>query len=223
MATSGDYLFNPRVAEFIDEAFERCKVDPDSLTARHLNSARRSLNFLLSFWSSKGVNEYMVESKTHTVTDAEKSFSLPDGALDVLHATLKRNDVETEMLPISRETYKGLHDKDLQGRPTQYWVDKFDMTLYYWQAAENSTDVITYQVFRRSEDAGSPRNTLDIPYTFFEALAAGLAWQLSKKYARQLTRDLKADHDEAFESARIENRERVDTEVSVSLKRNRRR
>lgn len=223
MASSATYVFNPRVAEFIDEAFERCDVDPATLTERHMESARRSLNFLLSYWATCGVNEYMIESTTHTTTTAEKNFSLPDGALDVLHATLKRNDVETEMLPITRETYMGLHDKDIQGRPTQYWVDKSDMTLYYWQAAENDTDVITYQLFRRNEDAGSPRNTLDIPYSFFEALAAGLAWKLSEKFARQETDRLEIRAERALKFARIENRERADTRILVSLKRNARR
>ena len=52
MTTSGTYLFNPDLAELVDEAMERARIDPAHITARHILSARRSMRFILSGWAT---------------------------------------------------------------------------------------------------------------------------------------------------------------------------
>jgi hypothetical protein len=46
MATSGTVGFRPDVEEILTEAFERCGLDPQTMTGDRSVSARRSLNLL---------------------------------------------------------------------------------------------------------------------------------------------------------------------------------
>ena len=54
MATSSSKNFEPDVAEYIEEAFERCGLE--ARTGYDLKTAKRSLNLMLADWanSSKG-------------------------------------------------------------------------------------------------------------------------------------------------------------------------
>ncbi len=52
MATSSSKNFEPDVAEYIEEAFERCGIE--LRTGYELNSATRSLNMMLAEWANRG-------------------------------------------------------------------------------------------------------------------------------------------------------------------------
>jgi hypothetical protein len=49
MALSGSTDFEPNVAEFIEEAFERCGLE--LRTGYDLKTARRSINLMLAEWA----------------------------------------------------------------------------------------------------------------------------------------------------------------------------
>ena len=67
MALSGSTNFEPNVAEFIEEAFERCGLE--LRTGYDLKMARRSINFLLAEWANRGLNQWTIEQATQTVTE----------------------------------------------------------------------------------------------------------------------------------------------------------
>ncbi len=200
MASSGTFAFNPELADHIDEAFERCGIDPADLKARHVRSAIRSANLLFSDWQTFGSKQHTIAFKSQTVTVADQSFSLPVGGFDIFHATLKRSGRETEMYPIARSDYNAITDKTVQGRPDRYFVDRGTFTptagatVNIWQAAENSTDTLEIWYLRTQEDAGDLADTLDLPPLYQEAFACGLAFHLCRKYAPQRRRALKADY-----------------------------
>ena len=52
MATSGSRDFEPDVAEYIEEAFERCGLE--FRTGYDGVTARRSLNLLFADWANRG-------------------------------------------------------------------------------------------------------------------------------------------------------------------------
>lgn len=202
MASSGTFAFNPQLADQVDEAFERCGIDPADLKARHIRSALRSANLMMKDWQNFGYKQYTLEFTSQVLTAVgQKSFVMPVGGYDIFHATLKRDGRESEMYPIARSDYNALHDKDLTGRPDRYFVDRSTFigdapasTVYLWQAAENTTDTIELWYMRTHEDAGDLSNTLDISPAYQEAFAAGLAFMLSKKFAPERARDLRADY-----------------------------
>lgn len=200
MASSGTFAWNPLLADHIDEAFERCGIDPAELKARHLRSAIRSTNLVFSDWQTFGYMQHRLVLTTISPTQADQSFVLPIGGFDIFHATLKRDGRETEMYPIARSDYNALTDKTVQGRPDRYFVDRgsftpaMGSTVNIWQAAENSTDTIKVWYLRMQQDAGDMSNTLDITPQYQEAFACGLAFHLCRKYAPSRRKVLKADY-----------------------------
>ncbi len=200
MASSGTFAWNPLLADHIDEAFERCGIDPAELKARHLRSAIRSANLVFSDWQNFGYKQHLLVLKTIAVTQADQSFTLPIGGFDIFHATLKRLGRETEMYPISRSDYNALTDKTVQGRPDRYFVDRGSFsptsgsTVNIWQAAQNSTDTIEMWYIRTQEDAGDMLNDLDITPQYQEAFACGLAFHLCRKYSPTRRKPLLADY-----------------------------
>ena len=90
MSTSGTFAFSMTNAEIIDEAFERCGVDPSSLVARHLRSAVRSLNLLFSEWENRGKKLWAIEQETLTLTASDTDFVPPSGTQVILEMALRR-------------------------------------------------------------------------------------------------------------------------------------
>jgi|TARA_R100000315_G_C5234870_1_gene146316 hypothetical protein len=77
MAVSGSKDFALDVAEYIEEAFERC--GSEVRTGYDLKTAKRSLNLLLADWSNRGLNRWTIEQKTLTLADSIADYPL--GAL----------------------------------------------------------------------------------------------------------------------------------------------
>jgi hypothetical protein len=65
MAVSGSKDFEPDVAEYIEEAFERCGLE--LRTGYDAKMARRSLNFLFADWANRGLNRWTIEQVTQTL------------------------------------------------------------------------------------------------------------------------------------------------------------
>ena len=59
MAVSGSVDFEPDVAEYVEEAFERCGLEVR--TGYDLKTARRSLNLLFADWANRGLNRWTIE------------------------------------------------------------------------------------------------------------------------------------------------------------------
>lgn len=230
MATSGTYLWSPDLAECIDDAFERCKVDPGTLDVSHVISARRSINFMLVEWAADDNQEFRVDRFTEDLVDGTQSYTLDpdtDGRIiDVLSMVLRRDGVDTPMVPMSRQEWLDLPDKDVEGRPDRYFADKRQnaVTIYLWPVPENSTDDLIIDAMRRFEDAGSPGNEPDIPYYMRAAFTAGLAARLGEKFAPEgIQNRLWARAIDTFKNANGAQRERADVVFSVGNGRRRRR
>lgn len=192
MATSGTYLFNPDLAEILDEAFERCRVDPAKITARHIISARRSMRFMLADWATDDYHDFRIVQESFTTVESQATytagvdFDITDIRLiDVLNVVLTRSGVDTPVEIMSRQEYLNIPEKDIEGRPDRIFIDKQRDQLVFtlWTTPENSTDIIKFDAVRKFEDSDTAADTADIPYQMQEAFVAGLAFKLSEKYA----------------------------------------
>ena len=65
MAVSGSKNFEPNVAEYIEEAFERCGLE--FRTGYDAKTARRSLNLLFADWANRGLNRWTIKQVSQTV------------------------------------------------------------------------------------------------------------------------------------------------------------
>lgn len=218
MATSGAFATNFSVAEWCDESFERIGLDPAELTVRHLRSARRSLNLMFSEWSARGVKLWAVDEKTQTVTDGDQTYDTAAGTITILEMVVRRSGVDTPVFPISRSEYALIPNKTNEGLPTQYYLDRARSLPTYtlWNTPENSTDVIHYWRVRRLQDVGDPSNTLDVTSVWFEPVASGLAAKLAVKFAPDRLKNLIVLAENSFAIAHREERERGDTQFTMS-------
>tara|TARA_R100000664_G_C2726907_1_gene118596 strand:+ start:301 stop:972 length:672 start_codon:yes stop_codon:yes gene_type:complete len=217
MATSGTTAFDLNVDELIEEAFERCGLE--LRTGYDLETARRSLNLMFADWSNRGLNLWVIEERTESLTEGTASYDLDVDLVNVLSAVIRTTSGSTttdyQVNRISRSDYHYLPDKSIKARPTQFYVERsITPKLYLYPAPENSTDVFRYYALTRIQDAGVFTNTLEITFQFLPAMVAGLAYYIAMKRAPERIQLLKQVYDEEWQRASLEN---IDTVSSRFL------
>ena len=207
MAVSGSVNFELDVAEYVEEAFERCGLEVR--TGYDLTTARRSLNLMLAEWANRGLNQWTITQRTQALTSGTRTYTLSADVIDILSAVVTRSSTDFSLTRVSRDDDLNIPNKATTGRPTQFFLDRqVTPSLRLWPTPENSTDVVVYNALTRIDDADTAINTLDVPFRFYPCLAAGLAYYLSIKRAPNRTQMLKAMYEEEFERAMGEDRDR---------------
>jgi len=212
MAVSGSSDFELDVADYIEEAFERCGLEVR--TGYDLKTARRSLNLMLAEWANRGLNQWTIEQRTFTTTVGDSDISLGTDVIDILSVVVRRSNTDYALDRVSRDEFLNIPNKTTQGRPTQFFLDRqITPNLKIWPAPENATDTIVYDALTRINDADTQTNTLEVPFRFYPCLAAGLAYYISLKRAPNRVQLLKAMYEEEFERAMTEDRDRASFNV----------
>ena len=215
MATSSSVDFEIDVAEYIEEAFERCGIE--IRTGYDLRSARRSMNLLFADWANRGLNQWTITQRTQALTASDADYTLDSDVIDILSMVVRRSGTDFSMTRISRDDYINLPTKTTTGRPSQFFLDRqITPNLKIWSAPENSTDVLIYDALTRIQDADASVNTVDIPFRFYPCLTAGLAYYLAMKRAPDRIKILKAVYEEEFERAAAEDRDRASLSLTPS-------
>ena len=221
MATSGSRDFQPNVAEWIEEAYERCGLE--MRTAYDARTARRSLNILFANWANRGLNQWTISNVSQTLTEGTESYSLNAYVVDVLDVVLRRtkNSVVTDyqMSQIGRSEYWNIPNKATKARPTQYFLDKQETPkIYVWPAPENSTDIIKMNQILRIEDVDTSVNDVQVPFRFYPCLVAGLAYYLSQKRAPERMDSLKMMYEDEFARAMAQDESRASLMVKPNMR-----
>ena len=182
MTTSSSTDFELDVAEYIEEAFERCGLEVR--TGYDLQTAKRSLNILLADWANRGLNQWTIEQRTQSLTSGTAEYSLGTDVIDILNAVIRRGTTDFTISRISRDQYINIPVKSTTGRPSQYFLDRqITPNLKLWATPENSTDTFVYDALTRIQDADTAKNTMEVPFRFYPCLTAGLAYYLAMKKA----------------------------------------
>lgn len=230
MSIAATYTFDPDLAEYFDESFERSGMDPKAIGQDHITSALRSVKFMFSEWVTFGIRQFLIVQTTQATTSGMASFNLPAGGIDIVNMQLRRSGRDTPMTRISRDEFRELASKTENGRPDRYFVDRQynQVTVYLWRRGENTTDFIVYDYYRRISDPGRMANTLQLPVHMQELFASGLAMRLAQKFKPERFAGLRDDYGGPayptrlggkLEMARGEDRDRSDTIISVSYNR----
>ena len=82
--SSGTQDWAPPIAEILIEAFERCGKTVAALSIEQTRSGRRSLNFVLSSWTNKGVNLFTVTEYVTYMPQGVSQYVVPPQVVDVL-------------------------------------------------------------------------------------------------------------------------------------------
>ena len=219
MTTSGTTLFNPDLSEIIEEAYER--IGLEIRTGYQFKTARRSLNYLLTAWANQGINLWTVTAADITLTQGEGIYDLPADCVDIIEHVIRQNQGsqynQTDLIipRIALPTYAAIPNKLAQGRPVQVYVNRQTPIpqINIWPTPNQSGYIFHYWYLRRLDDAGANGSvTQEVPFRFYEALTAGLAYQLSMKQPDLDTNRiqiLKANYDEVFQLAKDEDRDKA--------------
>ena len=246
MATSSTVAFNPSVSQCIEEAYERCNVQLTS--GKSLRTALFSLNILLSEWGNRGIHFWEVANTSLYLKESQRQYDIywdstirnsvttypatTDGssayvynATDILTAAYRsgtgtsQNDVS--LTKIDRATYAALANKNAEGQPSQFWIqrfiDKTTITLYITPGSAQAGKYLNLYYVKRIFDAGIPHpdsqasdtlsaysRTGDVPYRFFPPLISGLAFYLSQKINPARTQEFKLLYEDELARALAE-------------------
>mgnify|MGYP003637820240 CR=1 FL=1 len=208
MTLSGTKVFELDVTEYIEEAFERCGLEARS--GYDIRTAKRSLNLLLAEWANRGLNRWTIQQTAITVVQGTGDYNLDPDTIDLLSVVLRRDGVDYGLERVSRDAYLNIPTKTTQSRPSQFYVDRqITPILRLWPVPENSTDVVLFDRLVRMDDAATPADTLQMPFRFYPALAAGLAYYIAIKRAPDRIQFLKAAYEEEMDRAMAEDRDRA--------------
>tara|TARA_R110002124_G_scaffold84880_1_gene220635 strand:- start:1630 stop:2298 length:669 start_codon:yes stop_codon:yes gene_type:complete len=217
MAVSGSKDFELDVADYIEEAFERCGLEVR--TGYDLKTAKRSMNLMFADWANRGLNQWTIAQKNFTVTQGDGNEPLGTDVIDILSLVIRRNGTDYALNRISRDEYLNIPTKSTVSRPTQFFVDRqINPVLKMWPLPDNSTDVVYYDALVRMDDADNYTNTAQIPFRFYPALAAGLAYYISMKRAPDRSQMLKAVYEEELNRAMDEDRDRASFRMAPDLR-----
>ena len=217
MTVSGSTDFELDVADYIEEAFERCGLEVR--TGYDLKTAKRSLNLMFADWANRGLNQWTIEQRTFTVTSNDGNYDLATDVIDILSLVVRRSGTDFALDRISRDEYLNIPTKTTQSRPTQFFVNRqITPVLKMWPLPDNSTDVVIYDALTRLDDADTYVNTIGVPFRFYPALAAGLAYYISIKRAPDRMQMLKALYEEEINRAMDEDRDRASFRVAPDLR-----
>ena len=213
MSTSGSKDFELDVADYIEEAFERCGLEVR--TGYDLKTAKRSLNLMLADWANRGLNQWTIKQRSLSLVANDGEYDLSTDVIDVLSVVVRVSGTDYSMERLSRDEYLTIPTKTTSGRPNQFFLDRqLTPNLKVWPVPDSSTSyTIYYDALTRMDDADTFTNTLDLPFRFYPCLAAGLAYYLSLKKNPQRTQMLKAVYEEEFQRAAEEDRDRASFNV----------
>tara|TARA_Y100001938_G_scaffold130586_1_gene186709 strand:+ start:906 stop:1574 length:669 start_codon:yes stop_codon:yes gene_type:complete len=217
MTLSGSTDFELDVADYVEEAFERCGLE--ARTGYDLKTAKRSLNLMLADWANRGLNQWTIQQRTISLIKSDGEYSLDPDVIDILAISVRRDGTDFSIDRISRDEFLAIPTKTTEGRPTQFFLDRqITPNLKIWPLPENSTDVLIFDCLTRINDADTAKNTIEVPFRFYPCLAAGLAYYISLKRAPERVQMLKAVYEEEFRRAIDEDRDRASFQISPSLR-----
>lgn len=221
---SGTYDFSPTTGEIIVNAFQRIQVRPTEILTSHLQQAVMELNLLLAKMSNQQPNLWSVDLQSIPLVQGQRTYSLPAETVMITNAYIRTGSGTSTndrlIFPISQTEYAAIANKESQGTPTQFWFDRLisPTITFYLTPDGNGPYVCNYYRVRQIQDAKVPNGlTVEVPYLWLDALAAGLAHRLARIYAPHLEPVRKMDAEEAWAIAATQNVENVNLYLAPGI------
>lgn len=212
----------PDISELFEEAFERAGLD--MRTGYDLKTARRSLNMLTLEWQNRGLNLFTIEAGTQALTAGTATYTLPTDTIDLIEHQLRTgsgtNQLDTALDRISVITYSQQSNKNLQGRPSQIYVNRGanSVTATLWPVPSSADYTLAYYRLKGIDGLSSGiSGSAAVPPRFVPALVAGLAFHIAMKKpeAAMRVQPLQAEYERQFALAASEDEERASWHLTV--------
>lgn len=227
-STSGTYDFSLTGGQVVTEAFDRIQIRPAELTRHHMISARTSMNLEILQWSNAGFNLWKIVSGTIDLVTNQEAYTLQADLVtltDVWYSTVNGNGAgynqDRILTPITRQEYANIPNKLQPGTPNQFWYQMLPTpTITFWQPPSIGAPgyVVNWYGLQRIQDANlGGGEAPDVVPRALDALCARLAWRLARKFAPALTKDLKAEADEAWDDFATRDQEMGPTTIQPNV------
>ncbi len=225
MASSGTLTFvNSTFDELIVEAYERLQIFGDALSGVHLDSARRSANYVFADWANQQPNLWTVDQQTQALDSSSTSYNLASGTIAVMEAAIRDTtvtpNVDTPISPISRQEYLSIASKSEEAaRPTVYYVERaLTPKIYIWPVPDDTGQTLVYNRVRMLYDVSELlTESADLPNRLMEAFVSALAAKLAVKWRPERAEALHALAAKSYALAIGEDRERVPLRIMPNL------
>jgi hypothetical protein len=205
----------PDLPEIFEEAFERAGLEMKS--GYDLKTARRSLNLLLLEWQNRGLNLFTVDAGTLSLTSGTATYTMPTDTIDLIEHQIRTgtgtNQIDYNVERISVSTYAQQSSKNIQGRPSQIFVERLatETKVTLWPVPDSS-DTYTLSYYRLKGIDGLSSGvgtTAAVPPRFVPCLVSGLAYYIAMKKPELGGRvaPLKQEYEYQFELAAGEDTE----------------
>lgn len=190
MTTSGSTNFAMTGNQIIEKAFFVLGVGSigESLTARHYEDGRLSLNLMVKSWATSEHLWLRVERSLSLVA-GQAAYTLNPRPMRVIEARRKvsASGIETPLTEWARSRYTEQTNKSVASIPTAFYYDPQvnNGTLYLWptpSAATAAAMTVMLTYWRTIEDFDASTNTPDLPQEWLEALVWNLADSLLTEY-----------------------------------------
>lgn len=228
MATSGTYAFAPSMGELALNAFARLQIRPVAITQDHMVNMRMEGNFLQAQWANLGVSLWTVDLQEIDLIEDVGTYDVDPSTVMILDAYIRTGEdgdednppIDRYIAPISRTDYASIASKEQQGFVTSYWFDRLiEPTITLWPRPDgNGPYRLRFYRYRQIQDANyQSGGSVEIPYLFLDAWAAGLAHRLARIYAPSLEGARKMDAKEAWDIAANQNVENTPMYITPGM------
>ena len=225
MTSSGTYNFQPSLGELVLNAFARCGVRRTAIMQEHMTDARFETNLMLASWANQGVNLWEVVLISVPLIQGQTTYTVPAKVVMILDAVIQQNtgtssQFDRVIMPISRTEYSQTPNKLQQAPPTVFWFDRLiNPTVTLWPVPDQTNNyTLNYYAVTQIQDAElTDAQTVDIPYRWLDALAAGLAARLAAIYAPDRMQMLEAKAQQAYIIAATQDTENVGLYITPGL------
>ena len=208
MTSSGTWTFAPSAGDLVLNSFGRIQMRGPELVADHLSNAAMEANLLMVQFSNRNPNRWALETPTIPLTQGMATYPLPNRTIAIAVAYMTSGtgtaSYDRPLGNISASDYAAIPTKYTQGPPTSVFFSLLPVpTVTFWPTPDgNGPYVVNVQSFRQQQDVSiQSGQTLDAPYRFLDAFAAGMAYRLSRFYKPELTQMRKLEWEEAWNEA----------------------
>jgi len=207
-------VVTPDLPEIFEEAFERAGLDMK--TGYDLRTARRSLNLLTLEWQNRGLNLWTIDAGTQALTAGTATYTMPTDTIDLIEHQIRTgsgtSQLDTNAQRISVSTYAQNGSKNVQGKPSQIYVDRqaTNVSVTLWPVPDSNDYTLAYYRLRGISGVSSGiGTTADVPPRFVPCLVSGLAYYIAMKKPEVAGRvgPLKQEYEFQFELAANEDQD----------------
>ena len=190
-----------------------------------MTDARFETNLMLASWANQGVNLWEVVLISVPLVQGQTTYTVPAKVVMILDAVIQQNtgtssQFDRVIMPISRTEYSQTPNKLQQAPPTVFWFDRLiNPTVTLWPVPDQTNYyTLNYYAVTQIQDAElTDAQTVDIPYRWLDALAAGLAARLAAIYAPDRMQMLEAKAAQAYTIAATQDTENVGLYITPGL------